>query len=143
MRSFNRVMFIGHLAADPEVRQTKNGHTVATFPLATSKTVLDESGEKKEFTDFHRVVAWSKLAEVCGQYLIKGMAVFLQGRLVNRSFDDKEGNRHFRTEVSLEDLIILTWKKNKSGENQIELQNLVDENEDDKVTEKAVEPVLV
>ena len=143
MRSFNRVMLIGHLAADPDMRQTKSGHTVTSFPLATSKVVLDEAGEKKEYTDFHRIVAWSKLAEVCGQYLIKGMAVFLQGRLVNRSFDDKEGPRHFRTEICLEDLIILTWKKNKSGENQIELQNLVDENAEEKSVEKDAEAVLV
>lgn len=123
MRSLNRVMMIGNLAADPELRQTKSGHSLSTFAVATSRTVLDENGDKKEITDFHRVVAWAKLAEICSQYLVKGMAVFIEGRLMNRSFDDKEGHRHYRTEVSLEDLNILTWRKSKTGGN-LEVENI-------------------
>lgn len=116
-------MMIGNLAADPELKQTKSGVSLSVFTVATNRTVLDHEGNKREITDFHRVIAWSKLAEVCSQYLVKGMAVFIEGRLVNRSFDDKEGNRHYRTEISLEDLNILTWKKSKSGGN-VEVESI-------------------
>lgn len=116
-------MFIGHLAADVEIKQTKNGHTMATFPIATNYVFKNDDGGKRELTDFHRIIAWNKFGQMCGQYLVKGMAVYLEGRLVNRSFDDKEGNRHYRTEVVAEDLKILTWKKVKTGQ-QVGLESI-------------------
>ena len=72
--------------------------------------------------DFHRVLAWDKLAEVCNQYLVKGMALYIEGRLANHSFDDKEGNKHYRTEIVTDELNILTWKKTKSGDQQIGIE---------------------
>ncbi len=125
MRSLNRVMLIGHLAAEPETRQTKNGHTVVNFPVATNKVFKAEDGTKREIVDFHRILAWNKLGEICGQYLQKGTAVYLEGRLVNRSFDDKEGHKHYRTEIVADGINILTWKKTKSGTAEVGIENVV------------------
>lgn len=115
MRSLNRVMLIGHLAADPELRQTKAGVSMVTFPLATNATLRDKNGGRKEVVDFHRVISWGRLAEICAEYLVKGTAVYLEGKIVNRSFDDKNGERHYRTEIVADELNILTWKR--GGEN--------------------------
>ena len=127
MRSLNRVMLMGHLAADPELRQTKKSTSVANFPIAINRTVHDENGEIKESCDFHRIVVWKGLADVCDQYIKKGMAVFIEGRLVNRSFEDKDGNRHFRTEVNAERVDFLTWKQSESGEKEVALKPVKDE----------------
>lgn len=124
MRSLNRVMLIGHLAADPELRQTKNGHTVVSFPMATNRVLNSKDGTKRELVDFHRVLAWNKLAEICNQYLVKGMAVYVEGRLANHSFDDKDGNKHFRTEIVSDELNILTWKKSKAGKPEIGIEEM-------------------
>ncbi|MBI3534763.1 MAG: single-stranded DNA-binding protein [Deltaproteobacteria bacterium] len=125
MKSLNRVMLIGHLAADPEIKQTKNGHTVVNFPVATNRVFRNEDGTKREIVDFHRVLAWDKLAEICGGNLLKGMAIYMEGRLANRSFDDSEGKKHFRTEIVADELNILTWKKNKTGSPEIGIENVV------------------
>jgi single-strand DNA-binding protein len=119
MRSFNRVMFMGHLAADVNLRQTKNGTHVANFPLAINRMIRGENGAKRETVDFHRVVVWGALADVCNKYLGKGLAVYVEGRLINRSFEDKEGNMHYRTEVVAENVNFLTWKKSKAGESLV------------------------
>lgn len=111
MRSLNRVMLIGHLAQDPELRQTKNGKAVANFAIATNRSFKDDDGNRKEIADFHRIVAWSKLAEIASQYLAKGTAVFIEGRLVNSVFDDKDGNRQHKTEIVADGLNILSPKK--------------------------------
>ncbi|MDA1060700.1 MAG: single-stranded DNA-binding protein [bacterium] len=113
MRSLSRVTLIGYLAADPEMRQTKLGRFVANFPLAINRNVKTEEGKKQEVADFHRIVAWSKLADICSQYLFKGMGVFVEGRLINTSYDDKDGVRHFRTEIVADTLNILTPKKSE------------------------------
>lgn len=130
MRSLTRVMLLGHLAADPETRQTKNGHSLAVFPVAVNRVYLGKDGKKNEIVDFHRIVAWSKLGEICEKYLKKGMAVLVEGRLINRSFDDKEGNRHFRTEVYADYLNILTWRKSKGGVSQLAVENVAGEAEE-------------
>jgi single-strand DNA-binding protein len=135
MRSLNQVMLIGHMAADVEFRQTKDGLSVATFPVATNRNVKTD-GEKKEIADFHRVVAWGKLADICNEFLVKGMAVYISGRIINRSFDDKEGNRHYRTEIVAEKLNILTWKKSKAGKEELGIEDL-----DPEVAENAEEAV--
>ena len=138
MRSLNRVMLIGHLGADPELRQTKSGANLVSFPLATNATVRQQNGEKREVVDFHRVIAWGKLAEICNEYLGKGTAVYLEGKIVNHSFVDKEGNKHYRTEIMADELNILTWKKNKSGGQDVGLEN-VGQEEIDIVEEDLVE----
>lgn len=117
-------MLIGHLAADPELRQTKTGHTVTTFPLATNRLSKTEDGEKRSIADFHRVVAWEKLGEICSNYLQKGMAVYLDGRIINSSYEDKNGVRQFKTEIMADGLNILTWRKSKNGLNEVAIEDM-------------------
>lgn len=117
-------MLMGHLAADPEIRQTKNGNDVASFPLATNRFSRDVDGEKREIVDFHRVVSWNGLAGVCEKYLAKGSAVLVEGRLINRTFDDAKGEKHFRTEIVADGVNILTWKKEKEGLEKIGLKDI-------------------
>ena len=129
------MMLIGHLAADVEFRQTKGGTSVAYFPVATNRNTKTESGEKKEVADFHRVIAWGRLAEICDEYLAKGTTVYIGGRLINHSFEDKEGNKHYRTEIVADKLNILTWKKSK-GKEEVGIEDLDEETVDIEVAEK-------
>ena len=97
--SLNKVMLIGNLGRDPEVRFTGNGRAVGRFPLATSEVWNDQDGQRQERTEWHNVVVWGKQAETCGQYLAKGRQVFIEGSIRTRQYDDKDGNRRYMTEV--------------------------------------------
>lgn len=108
-RSWNRVELIGNLTRDPELRFTPNGAAVATFGIATNRTYVSE-GEKKEEVDFHRLVAWNKLAELCNQLLKKGDRVFISGRLQTRSWETPDGQSRQVTEIVIEDMILLSSK---------------------------------
>lgn len=108
-RSWNRVELIGNLTRDPELRFTPNGAAVCTFGLATNRTYVTE-GEKKEEVDFHRLVAWNKLAELCNQLLKKGNKVFISGRLQTRQWEGQDGVQRNVTEIVIEDMILLTPK---------------------------------
>lgn len=108
-RSWNRVELIGNLTRDPELRYTPQGTAVCTFSVATNRTYVSD-GEKKEEADFHNIVSWSKLAELCNQLLKKGNRVFVSGRLQNRSWETPEGQTRQRTEIVIEDMILLTAK---------------------------------
>jgi len=108
-RSWNRVELIGNLTRDPELRYTPNGAAVCTFGLATNRTFVTE-GEKREEVDFHRLVAWNKLAELCSQLLKKGTKVFVSGRLQNRSWEGQDGTQRQTTEIVIEDMIVLSPK---------------------------------
>jgi single-strand DNA-binding protein len=109
-RSWNRVELIGNLTRDPELRYTPNGAAVCTFGIATNRTYVTE-GEKKEEVDFHRLVAWNKLAELCNQLLKKGNRTFISGRLQTRSWDDQQsGQTKSITEIVVEDMILLSPK---------------------------------
>lgn len=110
MRNLNRVTFIGNLAADPELRQTKDGKSVANFALAINRKFKNSNNEVKDAVDFHRVVLFAGLADIASKHLAKGSAVYLEGRLVNNNYDDEKGVRHYRTEVIADNLNILTWK---------------------------------
>ncbi|MGB2696970.1 MAG: single-stranded DNA-binding protein [Candidatus Zixiibacteriota bacterium] len=99
MAGINKVILIGNLGKDPELRYTPSGTAVATFPLATTSRWKNSSGEAQERTDWHRIVAWGRQAEVCNEYLKKGSQVYLEGRIQYRSFDDKEGNKRYVTEI--------------------------------------------
>lgn len=104
----NKVMIIGRLTRDPEIRTTPNGANVAAFSVATGFTWTDQSGQKKEQTEFHNVVAWRKLADIIGQYLKKGSQVYIEGRLQTRSWDDKtSGQKKYRTEIVADNMIML------------------------------------
>lgn len=107
--SVNKVILIGNLGKDPEVRHLENGAVVANFPLATSETYTDKStGQKVENTDWHDVVVWRGLAEVVEKYVRKGTKIYVEGKLKKRSWQDKEGNTRYTTEVVADELTILS-----------------------------------
>lgn len=112
-RSWNRVELIGNLTRDPEVRYTPSGAAVATFSIATNRSYVSD-GEKKEEADFHRCVAWNKLAELCQQLLKKGNRVFVSGRLQNRSWEQEGGQTRNITEIVIEDMIVLTSRNSNT-----------------------------
>jgi single-strand DNA-binding protein len=99
MASVNKVIIVGNLGADPELRYTPSGKAVATFNVATREQWTGKEGEKEERTEWHRVVAWARLGEICGEYLHKGSQVYVEGRLQTRSWEDREGNKRYTTEI--------------------------------------------
>ena len=107
----NKVQLIGRLGKDPEVRATQENVAFARFSLATDTHWTDRSGEKQSRTEWHNILAWGRLAEICGEYLRKGRLVFVEGRLQTRSWEDEAGQRHSRTEVVIHDLKILEPKQ--------------------------------
>lgn len=110
----NRVMLIGRVTQDPEVRATPTGRTVANFGLATGRVWTDQAGAKQEKTEFSNIVAWQRLGEICGQYLRKGSKIYLEGRLETRTWDDQAGQRHWRTEVIADNMIMLDRKSDSA-----------------------------
>ncbi len=106
-RGVNKVILIGNLGRDPELRYTPSGAAVANFTLATNETWSDKDGNTQEHTEWHRIVAWNRLAEICGEYLKKGSQVYVEGRLRTRSWDDKDGVKRFTTEVVARELRML------------------------------------
>ena len=107
MSGVNKVILLGRLGADPEVRYTSGGTAVAKFNLATSETYKDKDGSKQEKTEWHRVVAFGKLGEICGEYLSKGKQVYVEGKLQTRSCEDKDGNKKYTTEVNVNNMVML------------------------------------
>ena len=105
--SVNKVMLIGNLGKDPELRFTPNGKALAKFSVATSEKWTDQQGQKQERTEWHNVVVWGKQAEACGQYLTKGRQVFVEGSIRSRSYDDKDGNNKYMTEIIARDVRFL------------------------------------
>ena len=99
MRGVNKVIIIGNLGRDPEMRYTTGGQAVANFTVATTENYTTKSGEKQEVTQWHRVVAWGRLAEICGEYLSKGKMVYIEGSIRTRSWEDKEGKTRYTTEI--------------------------------------------
>jgi single-strand DNA-binding protein len=107
MSSLNKVMLIGNLGKDPEIRYTQDGSPVATFSLATSESWTDKSGNRQEHTEWHTVVAWTRLADLCKRYLAKGRQVYIEGRLRTREWNDKDGNKRRTTEVIASQMVLL------------------------------------
>jgi len=105
--SLNRAQIIGNLTRDPELRNTTTGQSVTNFSVATSSQWTDVNGQKQERTEYHSVVAWGKLAEICSQYLGKGRKVFVEGRLQTRDWETPEGGKKQRTEIIAENMIML------------------------------------
>lgn len=98
-RGVNKVILVGNLGADPEVKYTQSGAALCTFSVATSESFKDRDGNQQDRTEWHKIVAWRKLAEICGQYLSKGRQVYVEGKIQTRSWDDKDGNKHYMTEI--------------------------------------------
>lgn len=143
MRSINKVILIGNLTRDPEMRQTPNGQNVVTFGLATNREWVTRDGRKQNSAEFHDLVAWAKLADICQTYLKKGKLVYVEGYLKTRSWDTPEGIKKFRTEIVVQDMIMLD---KKSGEESMDYmpENTGDDNHgsyDEPTLKKKEKPV--
>ncbi|RPJ72323.1 MAG: single-stranded DNA-binding protein [Desulfobacteraceae bacterium] len=116
MAGINKVIIVGNLGRDPEVSYIPSGAAVAKFSVATSETWKDKStGEKKERTEWHRIVAWDKLGEICGKYLAKGRQVYVEGKLQTRSYEDKDGVKRYVTEIVAQDVQFLGGRENQDS----------------------------
>lgn len=115
MAGLNKVILVGNLGKDPEVRHLEGGVAVANFSLATSESFKDKSGQRVEQTEWHNIVVWRALAEAAEKYLKKGMTIYLEGKLRTRSWDDKEGHKRYITEIVGDTFTILSRKDNNSS----------------------------
>jgi single-strand DNA-binding protein len=116
-KSLNRVQLIGNLTRDPELRYTPSGTAVCSFSIATNRSWTTDTGEKKDEVDFHRIVAWNKLAEICSQFLVKGRKVYVEGRLTTRSWAAQDGTQKQTTEIIINDMILLDSRR--TGEQDV------------------------
>ncbi|MCC7357531.1 single-stranded DNA-binding protein [Candidatus Uhrbacteria bacterium] len=119
MMSLNRAQIIGNLTRDPEMRTTTTGQTVCNFSVATSTQWNNPQGQKQERTEYHPVVTWGRLAEICSQYLAKGRKVYVDGRLQTREWEAQDGSKKQRTEIVAENVIILDRQGSGSGPNYV------------------------
>jgi single-strand DNA-binding protein len=115
MASVNKVILVGNLGKDPEVRFTPSGRAVAKFSIATTESWMDQESSRQERTEWHNIVVWGKQAESCGQYLAKGRQVFIEGAIRSRSYDDKEGNKRYITEIIAQRVQFLGSSSGGSG----------------------------
>jgi single-strand DNA-binding protein len=120
-RGLNKVMLIGNLGRDPEMRYTPNGRPVTAFSLAVSRSWLSAEGERREETEWFNIVAWGELAERCNKYLRKGERIYIEGRLQTRSWESADGQKHSRTEVVAHELLMLDGRAREDESSQGEL----------------------
>ena len=111
----NKAIIVGNLGADPEIRYTQSGSQVATFNVATTERWRDQSGTMQESTEWHRIVAWQRLAEICGEYLHKGSRVYIEGRIQTRKWQDQSGNDRYTTEIVAREMKMLDRRESSSG----------------------------
>lgn len=135
-RSLNRVQLIGNLTRDPELRYTPQGTAVCSFSIATNRSWTTDSGEKKDEADFHRIVAWNKLAELCSQFLSKGRKVYVEGRLSTRNWTGQDGNQRSTTEVIISDMILLDSSGNRASKEEVDEEYEETTPEEDEVKEE-------
>ena len=114
--NLNKAMIIGNLTRDPEIRTTPTGRTVASFGVATNFIWTDQSGQKRDKAEFHNIVAWARLAEICGQYLKKGSKAYIEGRLQTRDWVGQDNVKRYRTEIVANQLIMLGGKSSVKGD---------------------------
>lgn len=120
-RGLNKVMIIGRLGRDPEMRYTPSGRPVTTYRVATTRTWNSSDGERHTETEWFNVVAWGSLAEICKQHLTKGQQVYVEGRLQTRTWEDNNGNKHTTTEIVASEMIILSDRKDDSSVEETEI----------------------
>ena len=118
MASINKAILIGNLGSDPDVRYTANGTAVANFNIATNESWNNKEGQREERTEWHRIVCWNKIAELCGEYLSKGRTVYIEGRIQTREWEDKEGNKRYTTEVVANTVQFLGGRGEASNRNE-------------------------
>ena len=111
----NKAMLIGNLGADPEMRSTQEGTPVATFNIATTERWTDKSGQKQDSTEWHRIVVWRRLAEICGEYLHKGSKVYIEGKIQTRKWQDQSGNDRYTTEIVAREMKMLDSRGESGG----------------------------
>lgn len=116
--SVNKVILVGNLGKDPELRYTAAGTAVCTFSIATSDRFKDKDGQQQEKTEWHNIVAWRQLAEICGKYLVKGRQVYIEGKIQSRTYDDRDGNKRYITEIVADQMQMLGRPGDDSGGNQ-------------------------
>jgi len=129
MRSINKVILIGNLTRDPEIKETTSGQPISTFGLATNREWVTKDGQRHTSTEFHECVAWAKLAEICGKLLRKGKLIYVEGYLKTRTIETQEGVKKYRTEIVIQDLIVLE-KRPKDGDNGYEYEQVGEEYSD-------------
>jgi single-strand DNA-binding protein len=145
-RALNKVLLIGNLTRDPEMKYTSSGAALCTFGIATNRSWKDNDGQLREEAEFHNLVAWNNIGEICYQLLAKGMQVYIEGSLRTRSWDDEDGNKRYRTEIKVNEMILLD-SKGKSGvgggdgdeegsDGEIDVEDIVDEEEASKASSK-------
>src|SRR3990167_1810616 len=146
-RSINKAIVLGNLTRDPELKYTPNGAAVCTFGVATNRSWTTNEGQTKEDVQYHRIVAWNKVAELCAKLLSKGKKVYVEGRLVYRSFVGKDGQQRSITEIVLEDFIVLSSGRNTTQEEPVEepkqevkTEEVKKEKKDDKKEEESIDP---
>ncbi len=120
MYGINKVILVGNLGSDPEIRKTANQQTVTQFSLATSESWINREGERQEKTEWHRVVIWGKLAETCAKHLNKGRQVFIEGRLQTRSWETEQGQKRFTTEVVASQVVFLGKASQQSTQKEVD-----------------------
>ena len=113
----NKAIIIGNLGADPEIRYTQDGTQAASFTVATTEKWKGKDGQMQEQTEWHKVVAWRRLAEICGEYLAKGSRVYIEGKLQTRKWQDKDGNDRYTTEIVVSEMKMLSGEKGRQGGN--------------------------
>jgi single-strand DNA-binding protein len=127
-KSVNKVILVGNVGKDPEVRYSQSGTPVANFSLATNERFKDRGGEWRDRTEWHNIVAWQRLAEIVGEYVAKGSKVYVEGKLQSTSWQDRQsGERKYRTEIVARDLLLLSPRENSGGDHQRPTHN---ENDD-------------
>jgi single-strand DNA-binding protein len=118
-KSVNKVILLGNLGKDPEVKYTPSGVPVAKFSLATNERYKDKAGEWQERTEWHNIVAWQRLAEIIGEYVKKGSKIYIEGRLQTSSWEDKQsGEKKYRTEIVANDVVLLSGRSEGGGEHE-------------------------
>jgi len=132
-RSLNKVLLIGNLTRDPEIRTTPNGSVVCTFGLATNNTWRTSDGIEEESTEFHNIVCWNKLAEICNQLLRKSMKVYVEGELRTRTWEDESGQKRWKTEIKISDMILLDDKGQRVSRDDQQDDSSDDQAEDNQV----------
>ena len=123
----NKAIIVGNLGADPEIRYTNSGSQVATFNVATTERWRDQSGQNQESTEWHRIVAWARLAEICGEYLHKGSRVYIEGRIQTRKWQDQQGNDRYTTEIVAREMKMLDRREERQ-QSEPSQQSMYDEN---------------
>lgn len=129
--SVNKVILIGNLGRDPEMRYTPSGKAVARFPIATSESWMDGNGDRQERTEWHNIVVWGKQAETCSQYLTKGKQVYIEGSIRSRSYEDGEGNKRYVFEINGQRVQFLSQDYRPSRQSSDGYPKSLDDQEDD------------